>query len=190
MIRYKLKGFSLFEMIIVLFIISMVAGAVTILVNASSSPEKRLNQVGSQLFAEMNFAIDEALMQRRLIGLRIESDKEGAQYSWHVYSNARWALLSEPLSEVVIPDEMQLDISVEDELLESLLEQSLSNIGEEEQAVPAIIFYPNSDISEFELSVALRKNDNDVSAFRIYIDERGQLTNSFIEGVIAAKSDQ
>lgn len=185
----KAQGFTLFEIMVVLLMISVASAAVTIVVNTASSPEKELNKVGRQLFSKMNFALDEALMQRRLIGLRVDSDREASKYSWHVYENERWQLLGSPLSAVAVPEAMELIVSVDDELLDDLLEASLNSL-DEDAAPPSIIFYPNSDISEFELSLAFRENDNEKEAFRIYMDERGQLTNSVVEAQLLARQDQ
>lgn len=181
MLRRKTQGFSLIELMIVILLVSVISGGVAIVVSSASSPQKRLQEVGAQLFAKMRFASDEALIQRRLIGLRVNSGQEKTQYTWHAYENERWVLLSSPLSITVLPEDMDIEVTVDDELLEALLENSLNSLAEEEQTPPAIIFYPNSDISEFELKVSLKlRNDSD-EKFRIYLDERGQLSNSSVD---------
>ncbi|ODS24578.1 type II secretion system protein GspH [Candidatus Endobugula sertula] len=176
MSKQTLKGFSLIELLIVLFMISILSGGVAIAISATSSPEKRLFETGERLFAQMNFALDEALMQQHLIGLHVEVDAEnGSTYSWHRYKNERWQALKEPLSSHHLTDEITLQISIEDSLLESLLEKSLNEVDSAQEITPAIMFYPSSEVSDFELTLALKENNQDKSQFRIFINERGEL---------------
>jgi general secretion pathway protein H len=180
----KEKGFTLVELRIVLSIVAFISGGVAIVVSSASSAEKRLDEAGKKLFAQMNFALDEALMQRRLIGLRIENNEKQSSYSWYGYEDTRWQPLEEPLTQQVLAEDISIEISVDDELLEALLENSLNNLSEEELIPPAIIFYPNSDVSEFELVLVVHDDVEEQHRFRIYIDEACKLTNSFIESKI------
>lgn len=195
----RAAGFSLLELMVVLLILAAISSAVAISAGSTSSPEKRIESVGKALFAQMQFALDEALIQQQLIGLRIDVDGEiAAAYSWHAYQNNRqnsyqennqnressntWKTLdSDALSTVSLADEFFIDATIDDVLLEVLTELSLNDESEEIPTPPSIIFYPNGDISEFSLTFAfVDKNESDAS-FRIFIDERGQLSNSIIE---------
>jgi general secretion pathway protein H len=180
----KEKGFTLVELMLVLTIVAFITGGVAIIVSSASSAKKRLDEAGKKLFSQMNFALDEALMQRRLIGLRVESNEKQSSYSWHGYENTRWQPLGEPLTEQILAEDIDIEISVDDALLEALLEDDLNNLSEEEFIPPAIIFYPNSDVSEFELVLVINDDAEEPHRFRIYIDEAGQLTNSFIQSNI------
>jgi len=203
----RAAGFSLLELMVVLLILAAISSAVAISAGSTSSPEKRIESVGKALFAQMQFALDEALIQQQLIGLRIDVEGEiAAAYSWHAYQNSHqnshqnnrqnsyqennqnressntWKTLdSDALSTVSLADEFFIDATVDDVLLEALTELSLNDESEEIPTPPSIIFYPNGDISEFSLTFAfVDKNESDAS-FRIFIDERGGLSNSIIE---------
>lgn len=183
----RAAGFSLLELMVVLLILAAISSAVAISAGSTSSPEKRIESVGKALFAQMQFALDEALIQQQLIGLRIDVEGEIATaYSWHAYQNRKndnsWKTLdSNALSTVNLADELFIDATIDDVLLEALTELSLNDESEEIPTPPSIIFYPNGDISEFSLTFAfVDKNESDAS-FRIFIDERGQLSNSIIE---------
>ena len=187
----RATGFTLLELLVVLLILAAVSSAVAITASSTSSPEKRIESVGKTLFAQMQFALDEALIQQQLIGLRIDTEGDvAAAYSWHRYlsssqngeNNNTWeALDNDALSTVSLVDELFIDATIDDVLLEALSELSLNDESEEIQTPPSIIFYPNGDISEFSLTFAfLDKNESD-AVFRIFIDERGQLSNSILE---------
>ena len=187
----RATGFTLLELLVVLLILAAVSSAVAITASSTSSPEKRIESVGKTLFAQMQFALDEALIQQQLIGLRIDTEGDiAAAYSWHRYlssgqnreNNNTWeALDNDALSTVSLPDELFIDATIDDVLLEALSELSLNDESEEIQTPPSIIFYPNGDISEFSLTFAfLDKNESD-AVFRVFIDERGQLSNSILE---------
>lgn len=182
----KQKGFSLLELMVVLVMIAVVTGGVSIIVSGASSPEKQLNAAGRQLLARMNFALDEALMQRRVIGLRIENagdqEKQSA-YFWYRYENNQWFSLGEPLNSAAIPEDMTIVLLVDEAITESLLENSLNDTSdknqEEKKLIPDIIFYPNSDVSEFTLQLAFKNKQENKATFSIFIDKRGQLAYEY-----------
>jgi general secretion pathway protein H len=174
------KGFTLLELMIVLLIASVISGGVAIVVSAVSTPEKQLDEEGLRLFARMNFAIDEALMQRRLMGLQVARESIPVSYSWLQYENNRWQTVEEPLPTVELPEGIGVDLVIDDELIEALQENTLNNDDEDEALIPDIVFYPSSDISEFTLRLTLKDEQHNTHSFSIYIDERGQLSHSLM----------
>jgi general secretion pathway protein H len=188
----RATGFTLLELLVVLLILAAISSAVAISASSTSSPEKRIASVGKTLFAQMQFASDEALIQQQLIGLRIDVEGDvAAAYSWHSYKNSgqnreqnnnTWEMLdSDALSTVSLTNEWFIDATIDDVLLEALSELSLNDESEVIQTPPSIIFYPNGDISEFSLTLAfVDKNESD-AIYRIFIDERGQLSHSILE---------
>jgi general secretion pathway protein H len=183
----RAAGFTLLELLVVLIILAAISSAVAISAGSTSSPEKRIATVGKRLFAEMQFALDEALVQQRLMGLRIDIEGDvAAAYSWHRYQknegNNTWEMLdNDALSAVSLTDELFIDATIDDVLLEALSELSLNDESEDIQTPPSIIFYPNGDISEFSLTFAFVDKNNSDAIFRIFIDERGQLSHSILE---------
>jgi len=190
------SGFSILELIVVLLILAIISSAVAISASSTSSPEKRIESVGKTLFAQMQFALDEALIQQQPIGLRIDVEGDvAAAYSWHTYlstgqnsdqnsnqnSNAWKSVDSDALSSVSLDEDFFIDATIDDVLLEVLTELSLNDESEDIQTPPSIIFYPNGDISEFSLTFAFVDKKESDADFRIFIDERGQLSNSIIE---------
>lgn len=179
----KARGFSLIELLVVLVMITIMAASVSIAVNRTS-PEKELNTLGFQLFAKMNFAIDESLMQRKLIGLRIVNQEKKSAYYWYSFTNNRWQLLNNSLAGVVIPDNIFIERELDSDFTDSLLAQTLNDTSEEKALVPDIVFYPNSDISEFTITIGYRDTSESDHTFRIMLDKYGQLSHS-LEAEIA-----
>jgi len=181
MILRRQLGFTLLEVMIVLLMIAFVSGSVAIAVNSASSSDEKLKKVGKKLFAEMNFALDESLIQQRLLGLRIDiNNQKTSSYSWLYYEDEQWQTLEEPLGTSTLEDDILLQLTIDDTLLEALLENTLNHSSEEGDAPPSIIFYPNGDVSEFTLSLSSSENEQQ-DPYQIYLDERGQLTNSVID---------
>lgn len=191
------KGFTLFELMIVLLILAAISAAVAITANTTSSPEKRLDSEGKALFAQIQFALDEALIRQQLLGLRIDSDGDGDsanQYSWHSYGSTntndsntvpQWmALESDVLADAVLSDGMVIDAKIDDALLEELLAESLNDDRENLSVPPSIVLYPSGEVSEFTLTLFYLDQNISEHKFMIGLDKRGQLTNSIVGEVI------
>ncbi len=188
--RLKNAGFSLIELVVILLVMAVVAGSAIINVNSAASEKKHMDEAGKRLFLQMKFASDEALVQQRLIGLRFSvdaldkdnSDQTMVSYDWLFYEDQRWVPLSEVLSPHRLADYIKVEISADDVLLDALLEQSLNaDVDESDEVNPAVVFYPNSDISDFVLTLSLVEGsitESDSQHFRIFKDQRGQLTHS------------
>ncbi len=181
------RGFSLLELMAVLFIVAIVSSAVGLSVGSVSSKQKRLDEVGKKLYAQMQYAVDESVINYQVIGLRIDQDdNQNYSYSWHSYQNKKWQQMDGILSSVSLPENIQIEMTIDDELLEDLLEASLNDEEEfnqesDETLPPSVVFYPNSDVSEFELSLLFDNDSEDEEKFTIYLDERGDLNNSMID---------
>ncbi len=188
--RLKNTGFSLIELVVILLVMAVVAGSAIINVNSAASEKKHMDEAGKRLFLQMKFASDEALVQQRLLGLRFSvdavdkdnSDQTMVSYDWLFYEDQRWVPLSEVLSTHRLADYIKMEISADDVLLDTLLEQSLNaDVDESDEVNPAVVFYPNSDISDFVLTLSLVEGsttESDSQHFRIFKDQRGQLTHS------------
>ena len=191
-VNHRQVGFSLIELMVVIFIVAIVSSGVGIAVGSVTSPQKQLNEAGRKLYAQMRFAADEALVSYQVFGLRVDTSAEEdnkTRYQWLVFDEEQWKLLKESsedstqvshelLNEVTLAEDLRLEVAVDDELLDDLLENALNIVGEDdsEPIIPAVIFYPNGEVSEFELTLSLV--DEEVDDFSIYLDERKQLTNS------------
>ena len=191
--KIRCQGFTLIELLVAMLILSIASvAAVKYSFGSFSSDEKLLEKIGQQLFNEMNFVLDEALIQQRLFGLKIDnagindnrlSQEENITYHWLYYNdNEQWQPVENGLDSTILPNEIRIEVLVDDELLDTLLEKTINEFDEDERQFPAIIFFPNNDVSDFNLHLKI-ENDDVVStsdqSYRIFIDERGQLASVF-----------
>ena len=189
-------GFSLIELLVVLVIVAVIAAGVSLAINPLGSSAKQINQQGDRLYAQMQYALDEALVRNRALGLVIEQTENDTQlstrYSWKrddgkdPDTNDRiWTQTANtrdsdnPLS----PNELQAgltwDINVEESSLEDSLDQLLKE--EDEALSPSIIFSPSGEVTEFTLTISLSETalGTDADAinerYKIALNERGEL---------------
>lgn len=175
------KGFSLIELLVVMAIVAIVTASVT-LINSSSSA-KYINKQGDQLFAQMQFAMDEALMKNTAVGFLIEQDKDeltlSKRFRWQSDKgidletrDRHWENIKGYISKGALEEDLSWDITVEDASLEDSLDRLL--LDDEAPPQPQIVFFPNGDVSQFEMILTLSEEalEGDPEA----IDERYMIT--------------
>lgn len=178
------NGFSIIELLIILLVMSLAISGVAIVINSASSVNKEMDDEGKNLYNKMLFARDEALIQQYIIGLHISKDVSEKNpssiftYYWSRYQSERWIPLSEPLGTTTLDREITLDATFDNALLDDLLTESLNNSDDvDDVSLPVVIFYPNSDFSDFNIIFSIR-DDKESNEFRIFRNERGQLEHS------------
>lgn len=165
-----------------MFIIAMAAVGVTAVVNPEGATAKQINRQGDTIFAQMQYALDEALFTDRPLGILIEQDEEtldmSTSYRWLRYNGTRWEATKEPLGSFELPEDFAWQIDVEEESLEDSLDELLK---EDEEIQPQLIFYPSGEVSDFNLELRMSdervQGDLDLASeiYTIAIDEGGEL---------------
>jgi general secretion pathway protein H len=186
---YRLvKGFSLIELLVVMAIVGFIMAGVS-LVNSSSSA-KQINKQGDNLFAQMQYALDEALIRNTALGLLIEQDKDelkiSKRYRWKrdngVDKDSRerlWSDVKGYISSGELAEGLAWEVEIEDTSLEENLDRLLDDDDNEPQ--PRIIFYPSGEVSEFVITITLSEEalEDDPDAiegrYKISLNERGEL---------------
>lgn len=198
------NGFSLIELLVVMAIVAFITAGVS-LVNSSSSA-KQINKQGDHLFAQMQYALDEAVMTNTAIGLLVEQQEDDAelsrQYVWQRYKGisirsrqqqnadqdedavveeSEWENIKSYISKGELPESLSWDIVLGEE--EESLEDGLDRLlDDDELRPPDIIFSSSGEVSDFSIVITLSedelKDDPDAidERYKITIDERGQLS--------------
>jgi len=174
------------------------------LVNSSSSA-KQINKQGDHLFAQMQYALDEAVMTNTAIGFLVEQQEDDAelsrQYVWQRYKGisirsrqeqntdadeetpqeSEWENIKGYIGAGELPESLSWEIILGEE--EASLEDSLDRLlDDDEIRPPDIIFSSSGEVSDFSIVIALSeeelKDDPDAidERYKITVDERGQLS--------------
>lgn len=177
------KGFSLIELMVVLFIIAIIVGGVSQVIRPQGSLTKRINQQGESLFAQMQFALDDALVRHQALGIVLQQNDSDSgfsrEYAWYRHDGENWILTGKPLGQQSLPEELMWSIEVE----EVSVEESLDALLEEEdgRVRPVIIFSPDGEVTDFSMVIypsdqTLLDNPEAVDQrYRITLNERGEL---------------
>lgn len=151
-------GFTLIEILVVLFIISIVTTAA--LLSFRYNENKQLESFANELVQMLSLAEEQAILQPKVLGLRFrnqsfqfqsyENDAQGKQKVWVPFEDAI-------LGTRTIPNTIQVEVKMKNRLVEK---------KEEEVNSPQIII----------------SNNGDLSPFIIYIGKRGQKPSYAIVG--------
>jgi general secretion pathway protein H len=161
------QGFTLLELLVVMFIVGIIAAMATLSVGVATSDkgiEKELERIEDLLA----LASDEAVLEGREYGLTFYA----REYQFSAYDPAadRWTPLepgSEPLSPRRFPEDAVVDLEIEDRLLKLREERPppppdataekrsvprrTDDRGREQDEEPQVLILSSGDITPFEL---------------------------------------
>ncbi|BFM09590.1 prepilin-type N-terminal cleavage/methylation domain-containing protein [Halioxenophilus aromaticivorans] len=132
------RGFSLLELMVVLFMIGMLIGLVSV-INIRFDAASELQDYAEDLYEQLRFGADEALFGGEHIGLVPqvdigEDDKEHWQLAWHRFRDAEWQSL-DTLPPIKTPEFVEITIEIDNEPVD------LYRWLEFEKPVPVLTFY-------------------------------------------------
>jgi general secretion pathway protein H len=145
------SGFSLIELLVVIFIIGLLIGTVSLSVTIGREPEELLAQAAEDLLEFARLAEDRAVLTGEPIGLQLLPPEEEPtwSYRWQRYRGGRWMAAEPPLIHRQLPDSVEISLEVEGELVNfARLEQD-----EETPPLPDIVFYPGGEVTPFRLTL-------------------------------------
>jgi general secretion pathway protein H len=173
--RVRQSGFSLLELLVALFVVMLIASLVTLNVNSGGQDIELESRVRG-LADISSYAMDEAQMQGRDIGLLIERVVEDAdtvyRYSWRERSQEGWRRQQRPdevLEDDSFPPGLRLNL-----VLDDLPVPELTPDPEAEVAVPQVVFYASGETTPGFME--LRREDTDELLWLIEWDLLGRFT--------------
>lgn len=150
-------GFTYIELLIALFLIGLLV-SLALLAVPGESPADRLQREAGRLYARMDLAREEAVLQALTLGLRV--DEEG--YRFLQLRSDRWQALSD--DRLLPPHELPgtVELAVELEGIEVSLEDDDDDAqgDEDERPPPQIFFLPSGEIQP-AFSLRLSAEDTD-----------------------------
>jgi general secretion pathway protein H len=161
------RGFTLLELMIVVFVIGLVTAGVVISFSGERRDEQ-LEREAERLDALFDYVREQAELQTRDYGFRISS----RGYSFVVFdvlaNQWRPAEEDDALRERPFPDGIETEVVVEGRRI--VLEAKKKDIDD---YMPHVMIFSNGDISSFEV-ILQRDQDRDARA-RLYSDESGNV---------------
>jgi type II secretion system protein H len=107
------RGFTLLEILVVVLIISIVAGLATLAIR--DNPERRLETEAQRIAALLRLASQEAVLQSRETAIEFESNG----YRFLVLENGEWLQADDKVFRPrTLPDDMEFEIVIEGERLD------------------------------------------------------------------------
>lgn len=137
------KGFTLLELLVVVFLIGLISG-VAVLSVSSVDGGRRLELEAQRIGHLFSLASQEAILQARPIGVVL--DNRG--YRFLIAGVDEWVKLesAEPLANRELPTNWRLE-----QTRGGYVSSAASEGESETKVVPHIVFYPTGQVSPFEL---------------------------------------
>jgi general secretion pathway protein H len=158
-------GFTLIEMLVVVFIIGIIAAGVLLSINITGT-DHELQTESERLATLMNYARDEAEIQTRELGLACSA----TGYAFYAFDprTALWDNITEDdaLRARTLPAGLTLRLNVEGHDI------VFKPPNKEDPKKPDIMIFSNGDLSAFELTVV---RDDAVRSVKLAVDDKGHI---------------
>ncbi|MEQ9464611.1 MAG: GspH/FimT family pseudopilin [Haliea sp.] len=168
-------GFSLLELLVVLFVVVIITSLATLNVG-SGNRELRLDAQVRDIQNVAQFALDEAQLSGRDLGLLLFLDSRGPEtlfgYDWRERRPEGWRrpqVASDVFVEQTLPVEVVLSLTLEDVPATELLPAPVAP-----EAAPQVVFYASGEVVPGELE--LRSRDSGAVLWRLQWDLLGRMT--------------
>lgn len=180
----KSNGFSLIEILVVMFMIGIMSSAVLLSVDIGnpSNDEEVLDKQIEKFLMLSALAEDESVLTGSPIGLVVlpPQDSSTWQFVWQRYRGGEWVDAGDPFKSETFPEDVELTLEVEGELID------FPRLSESDAPpLPSIIFYPGGEITPFLMTlfnVALVDNQTVLTSERIGTIE--QLTQEEVQELL------
>lgn len=143
-----LRGFSLIELLVVIFIMGLMIGLVSLSIGGDGPAERLRNTAGS-LSEVMRLASEDAVLSGRAIGFTFQPavlDEAWSFYWLALSEEGVWERLDAPLQEQNLPMGISLDLQLDGERFDSTAPK-LAN------ETPVLVFYPSGESQSFILTL-------------------------------------
>lgn len=139
------RGFTLIEILIVIFIVSIVTTVALLTINRNEN--KKIESLAGEMTEMMTLAEENAMLQPMILGLRVNEDSfHFATYQESKEQKPIWSPLQDKIfGKHIIPNDVEIKVLVNGE--------TLSNTSEKEKNMPQIIISTSGDITPFTMYI-------------------------------------
>ncbi len=154
-------GFTLLETLVVAMIIGILASGVVMSIAGNS--KRQLQATAEDLQETLEFAADEAIFQKKEIGLSIS--KHATHFVYFDHASQQWQPLdSKPLRDHIY-ENFEFSLTLGKQTI-PLAESSTAT-----SALPSIVFYSSGEITPFKLTLTNKSEKNAISIISDGINE-------------------
>lgn len=167
------SGFTLLEVLLVAMLMGLVATAVTLSMGGARG-DRELDKQARRFMATLQLAQEYAVMDGRLVGLRIEEN--GWQFMLRQAKDRSWLALTgdKQIGQQQLPDNMQLALTLEGFGWQPEPDEESEQQRDEQIRTPQLLIFPGGELSPFELRFT--QQDDEARYTRIVKgDELGRL---------------
>jgi len=150
------QGFSLIEILVVVFIIGILVTAVSLSIDigGSGSVNENVQKQAEKLLQFSVLAGDQAVLTGDPIGLLLipPGSEKTWRYAWQHYRGGVWRELPAPFTIQTLHEDLELAIKIEGE------EIRFEGLEEDEVRLPTVVFYPGGEVTPFFLTLFNRSD--------------------------------
>ncbi|MCF5852522.1 GspH family T2SS minor pseudopilin variant ExeH [Aeromonas veronii] len=171
---HRQSGFTLLEVLLVAMLMGLVATAVTLSMGGARG-DRELDKQARRLMATLQLAQEYAVMDGRLVGIRIEDN--GWQFMQRQAKDRKWLALTgdKQLGPVQLAENMTLALELEGFGWQPDSDEKTEQKRDEKERTPQLLIFPGGELSPFVLTFT--QQDDDARYTRIVKgDEFGRLT--------------
>lgn len=163
----NVKGFTLIEILVVLFIISIVSSAA--LLSIGRNENRHIETFANELAQAMTLAEEQAMLQPTVLGLSLKEHSfqfSSFQLTAEAKKNVWTPLQDALLGQHTIPNDIQVDVEV-----------SGNRAAAEDKTTPQIIISTNGDLTPFTIYIGKK---GEKPRYAIRGDADGNVTNKLL----------
>jgi general secretion pathway protein H len=162
---YSQAGYTLIEILIVLFIISIVTSVA--LISISHNENRQLETFTNELVQVMSLAEEQAMLQPAVLGVSMNNGYLQLQRLQETNSkNVSWVPLQDTVyDKKMIPGNIQVKVSV----------QGVAEAKDKQEKAPQIIISTNGDITPFTIDIG---KPGSAPRYRVTGDADGNITST------------
>jgi len=151
--RASQRGFSLIEILVVVFIVGIIASMASLVISGND-PAEQLSDSAANMTALMTLASEEATLTGEALGLTLVPAVLGEswQYHWQRLRDAEWTPALEPFQLRQFTPDIRVSLQVSGQLYDWSQAAGLDN-SKSEQVQPTLVFYPSGEVLPFILTL-------------------------------------
>ncbi|WP_288728386.1 GspH family T2SS minor pseudopilin variant ExeH [uncultured Aeromonas sp.] len=171
---HRQAGFTLLEVLLVAMLMGLVATAVTLSMGGAKG-DREIDKQARRLMATLQLAQEYAVMDGRLVGIRIEDNSW--QFMQRQARDRKWLALADDkqLGPVQLPDEMTLTLELEGFGWQPDPDEEREKKRDAKERTPQLLIFPGGELTPFTLTFSQQGDDARYTRL-VRGDEFGRLT--------------